>query len=326
MRGMLGVVLSFALTLSACKSNKAFRDVQFEKDNPPHIEYGSVLDLDIGSLTKFIVVRLAGLKEAGRESVDPIDEEHLLFLARSHLELLGYRYTTDVAQADFIVSVSFSSEQKEHYIPPKTVWLPRYTPGQSATVNYYGFSGSTSYSGSATVSTPGSFSLESHTRPGYSVFDFQPILYYVASNQSGKVLFYAGALGRSKVSNIRSTAPWLIDKVANKIPPCSEKNSPSDPRPLLSKYGVRLAPATIDGNEYYPTVMADPLGDSIAESAGLYKYDVILEINGQSTRNKSIPGILSLLQETSESQTQLLVKRPKRTHQITLTTKAPEDQ
>ena len=316
-RVALGVGL---VLLAACKGNSNFKDVEFsDKKNQPRVEFSSTFEPDLTTLSKFAVIRFAGVKEAGGEKINPIDEEHLLYVARCQLELLGYSYSSDPAQADFIVAVFFSKKQQERYVPPSTIWLPKYVPGQTAHLNYYGFSSSgRSYFGTATVSTPGTMTTESYTRPGYVTSDLYHHIAIIGALSSGKVLFIAQGDGKTESSNTRRIAPWLMNKIAQRIPPCANRQSSSNPLLVARRLGITVGPATVDGNEYFATVLERPHKNSAAAAAGFEKGDILQEIDGESTRNILMPKLYDLLASYRDVPASVLVRRGKKTLQLSL--------
>lgn len=98
----------------------------------------------------------------------PLEEKDLLTVIRSIMERKGYIY--DPQYPDFVVTVAFLEGEMTKYKPPKTTYVPQYTPGKttdhSGRVNVYSSDGYSYGSYSGTSTTPGTWSTKAVHTPG----------------------------------------------------------------------------------------------------------------------------------------------------------------
>jgi len=254
--------------------------------------------------------------------MNEIMEKQLLFFLRNQLEAKGYRFVQLNENPDFLVTINAFSEYKESYVPPQTVTLPRWVPGQTITTygstygsfNYntfgdYSSYGWGSYSGQTTSTTyiPGYMTTETYTRPGYTVGHYYPVvaISIYDSKTLRKVWLGTGA-GTSDNSDIRISSQLVVSHVLAKFPNATHPwTVDNTPRGIL---GIQVGIFTNDGNAYVPTILS--LDEkSPARKAGIKPYDMILSVNGVSVVNKPFSEVIELIRGEPGTGVQLEVWR-----------------
>ena len=97
---------------------------------------------------------------------NPLLEKELLFMVKERLIQKGYIY--DDENPDFLGTISFYCGPFQYYVPPTTIYLPHYVPGETKT--YTGFIGSTYVYG--TEKSSGKYESKPHTTGGYTATSY----------------------------------------------------------------------------------------------------------------------------------------------------------
>lgn len=150
---------------------------------------------------------------------NPLLEKELLFMVKEQLVQKGYIY--DEANPDFLVAINFYCGAFQYYVPPTTLYLPHYVPGETKT--YTGSIGSTYVYG--TEQSSGGYESRPYTVGGYiaTAYYRNIQIYFVdysKSIQSEKIeLIWQGEVDSSgSDSDIRVVAPYLLHEVLGEFP------------------------------------------------------------------------------------------------------------
>lgn len=146
---------------------------------------------------------------------NPLLEKELLFMVKEQLVQKGYIY--DEENPDFLVAINFYCGPFQYYVPPTTLYFPRYTPGET----YSGWIGSEYFHGSSL----GQWKSEPYIIGGYTKTAYYRNLqiYFVDYNkllQSGEVeVIWQGQVESSgSNSDIRIIAPYAIGELLDEFP------------------------------------------------------------------------------------------------------------
>jgi len=275
------VSLVLALFLTGC-GEQTLKPGMILMYTTPDIKSEKDPDADFGKYESFGVCPIAELDK--ELHINPIVEKQLLFLVRNELELLGYNYVNTMEEADFYVGVVFANEYKSEYIPPSTGTIPWYVPGQTQTtyMNLYGSTGS--HWGTATTTTPGYYVPMTITRSGRYVGSYYPYFNVLAFDKASRKLVWSGsAIVAAEESDIRRSASALLPGLLlGNFPKSSGWSKRNDSKNGV--FGCGFLIFTMDGNNFYP-VITGVWDKSPASRGGLRVYDIITQIDGQSTLN-----------------------------------------
>jgi hypothetical protein len=253
-------------------------------------------------------------------TVNPILTKHLLFALRNRLEEIGYRFVSPENSPDIIATINASSEYQQSYIPPRSVTMPVWIPGQTSTttsstigsVSAYGtgydnsgyWSGSSwgTYSGEGTSTTtsPGHLGFQTQTVGGYTVGHHYPQVMVAAYDaKTLKNIWYGLGTGTSDNSDVRISGQLVLLSIIEKGVPATEPSATGDSLPD-GRMGIVFSILTNDGNSYYPTVLR-LIPSSPAVKAGLWRYDMITAIDGKPVLNRSFAEVRALMAGTPGS-------------------------
>lgn len=150
---------------------------------------------------------------------NPLIEKELLFMVKERLVQKGYIYEEE--NPDFLVAINFYCGPFQYYVPPTTLYLPHYVPGETKT--YTGFIGGTYVYG--TEQSSGRYESKPYIVGGYTATDYYRNIqvYFVDYSklmQSEKVeVIWQGEVDSSgSSSDIRIVAPYLLDEVLGEFP------------------------------------------------------------------------------------------------------------
>jgi hypothetical protein len=236
--------------------------------------------------------------------MNEIMEKQILFFIRNRFENLGYLFVELKESPDFLVTADVASEYKEKYVPPQTITMPRWVPGQSITsygtsfgnFNYntygsYSSYGYGSYSGTSTTTTylPGYMTTQTYTRPGYAVGYHYPSASLEAIDaRTFKTIWTGTGVGTSLNPDARVSSQLVLIKMVSEFPsvPMQYICTPSD-----GVIGMKFAIATADGNNYFPTIV-DLAEKSPLKKAGVKVHDMILSIDGHPVVNTPLSEVV----------------------------------
>ena len=253
-------------------------------------------DTDFGRYRTFSVFPFSLL--SSEAAMNEIMEKQVLFALRNALESKGYKFVQLSDAPDFVATITVSSEYKESYVPPRTVTVPQFIPGQTVitrgsttgTFNFNTFGNYTSYgwgsySGSTTSRTyiPAYTTLQTYTRPGYTTGAYYPALSVSAyDGKTFKSVWSGTGAGTSDNPDPRISSQFVLGWVMGQFPGLPRYVEP----PADGVIGVQVRVYTNDGNGYFPTItnLAD---NGPAKKAGMKLYDMMLAIDGVPLINKS---------------------------------------
>ncbi|MFH1230364.1 MAG: tetratricopeptide repeat protein [Planctomycetota bacterium] len=288
-------------------------------------------DIDWSKYKTFSVFPYQIINKESR--LNPIEEKQVLFYVRNQLECLGYTFVEPNKNPDFLVTANFNCEYQEYYIPPQTIILPRYIPGETITtytnnsghINTYGDVNMWgTYHGSSTSTTyiPGTMTTETYTQPGYNIGHYYPhadITIY--DSKTFKTIWSANGTGTSNNSDFRISGQRVLSVMLYKLRRGSYSNSDSEfiqgCNTIYITCGMFLYIMTTDGINYFPTITVTP--DSRAKKAGVINDDIIIQINGESTANKSFFEVGKMFGRSKENELNLKIWRMGKIEDIKIT-------
>ena len=249
---------------------------------------------DWAAYSTFTVV--ASEASLGRPSglPNPVAEQQLLFVLRNLVEVRGYRYVNRAVDADLVFTLVGSHEYRKEFVPPATRNQLVFVPGQTYN-SVVDWSGSGGYgNGSVTTTTPGRFEWQQKTVPGYAVGFYCPEIQTSAFDaRTGKTVWTGLVTGVSRVPDIRLPAQLMLAvSVLTGVPPNTNVTSEQKRRAGI---GALLIPSSNDGDVYWPAVVTLSDTREAGERAGLRKGDLVVAINGESTRNRPSSDLLRML-------------------------------
>lgn len=219
--------------------------------------------------------------ELDRGAEEVMAQKQLGWLLTDRLLSKGYRTAESPSEADVVIRLSVSNEQRDQYVPPRQTTERVWVPAQTVDVRVYNSDGTTSW-GTATV--PGHNEDRPVTRPGYTVSRYYPeVRIYIEDGPrlraGGDALVWEGrASGRTRLANAVLWGQYVLARLASRIP--SQGPVPSDV--FLERAGLTMDVATPDGSVFYP-VATGIAKKSPAARAGVRPYDMITAIDGEST-------------------------------------------
>lgn len=246
---------------------------------------------DFGSSRTVTVLRLAGTEYA--TSLSAIAERQALQAAVYVLEGMGYSYVETLEDADLVVAISYADNPyRTSYVPPATVAVPRYVPGQTFTTQSrtstnawaqgswgwgtgYGTSNSTSV-----TTTPGYWTTDTVTRSGYTTGAYYPTIgLTLLDAASGETVFSGSYVGVTQIPDLRVTLPWGITHILANLPIGAEPSGCG--QRVQFQVGLATILGTLDGNGYYPVVTGlDPA--MVVKSGDILIEDLVIAVNGRS--------------------------------------------
>jgi Domain of unknown function (DUF4136)/PDZ domain len=254
-------------------------------------------------------------------NTNPILQQQLLFYVRNLFEEHGFKFVQLNEEPDFLLTVDASSKYQETYVPPTSITLPVWVPGQTITsesstngnLNFNTFgdvntNGWGNYNQETTTTTyvPGYATTETYTQPGYMVGRNYPIVrIQVFDGKTYKSVWYGSGVGTSRNPDVRISGQLVMRAMVKQFP------TPNKPNLISSENGyLGISPTlfTIDGNSFYPTIL-DIKDGMPASNTDIHKYDMIVAINGQQTRNMPIPKVIQLLRGPIGSTVEITVWR-----------------
>lgn len=287
-----GLVLTL---VSACAPTvHPHRSAWLWENVEPLIRSEALPGYDFSKARTVTVLRLAGTDYA--TSLSPIAEQQALLATIYHFESIGFRYVENLADADLVAAISYADNPyKTSYVPPSSVTVPKYVPGQTFTTSSnsstnawaYGNQGwATGFGTTRTTSvttTPGYWTTQTVTNPGYSAGAYYPtVVLTLLDATSGQTVFSGSYVATTQVPDLRVSLPWAMLHIVNRLPdapqslPCST--------PVRYRVGLATLLGTLDGNNYYPVVLN--LDPAIVVKAGdILVEDIVLRVNGKSMRD-----------------------------------------
>jgi len=331
------VVSIMILFLSSCATTTVNNLTPSDYIGKPYASVFSDPNVHLERYQTFSVFPLSSISD--KVKMNPILEKQLLFYVRNLIESKGYEFVQMDQKPDFLVTLNANSEYKEFYVPPSQVTVPYWVPGKdiikntysSGTLNLNSLGSSSSYgfgnwSGSGTEIThvPGYMTSSTYTKPGYTVGHYYPaVTIFIYDRKTLKEVWEASGVAVSNNPNMSVSEEGLLSYMIDKYPYASASNYNTKQikiytaEAILSDLGIKSCTIfTNDGISYFPIVRINK--DSIAEREGLKDGDMIIEINGVSTLNKSFSEIANLLVEKPGAELNIKVKRLNEILQLTI--------
>lgn len=224
-----------------------------------------------------------------KQESNPILEKQMLFALRNAMEALGYVFVTPDSSADLLITINATMDYKEFHVPAHQESIPRWVPDQvirSDVDSAYG-------SSTITTTVPGYLTSETYTVSEYTTGSYYPAISVAAyDRRTSAMIWWGDGAGSSENNDIRIASQFVLKKLVLANFPKSAFLSELTTE-CKGEEGLSISIFTIDGNNYYPTVMYVVPG-SPAKDAGIEKNDFILAINGTPTVNKSSAEIRAL--------------------------------
>ena len=241
------------------------------------------------------------------------------------LGFIGLERSDSITTDAVVIDAIATNNALEHYVPPRTDYLPLYMPGATTTTlapQTGSFSAGPllgginnqitgTYSGSSLVTTtaPGyTMNMPIH-KQGYTVQSNRTSLFLsVSKNDELKWIGEVDAAFSTPDVRINSQSLLiylLTEQLFKGGPPGdSDGNKEFD---NLYTFGAATIYLTTNGNDYYPVIQR--VFDKDLESAGLENLDVILSINGKSVKNLSRKDFRNEVLNTNNDKMRLEIKR-----------------
>ena len=242
-----------------------------------------------------------------KTEINEILEKQILFFFRNQLEAKGYRFVELGEKPDFLATINVSSKYETSYVPPQTVTVPHWVPGQTLTTygtksgsfnyNAYGSDylyGRGNYFESSQYNTyvPGYMTTRTYTRPGYTVgYHYPTVEISLYDSKTMERIWLGTGTGQSDNADVRVSGQFVVGDILAELPNASTSNFRHVNDGVL---GVDLGIYTNDGNNYFPTITR-VAQKSPARKAGLLDYDMILAIDNIPVANKPFGDVLKLI-------------------------------
>jgi hypothetical protein len=308
---LAGVLLLFGCATTPVKTNLTPANLQIDPSTSTYKDPST----DFTEFRTFSVFPFSLISKETK--MNEIMEKQVLFFIRSHFEASGYIFVELKESPDFLVTADVASEYKEKYVPPQTITMPRLVPGRTITshgtsfgnFNYntygsYSSYGYGSYSGISTTTThlPGYVTTETYTRPGYTVgYHYPSASVEVFDAHTFKLIWTGTGVGTSRNPDVRVSCQLVLAKMISEFPsvPIQYICTPTE-----GAMGVKFAVVTVDGNNYFPTVLGLP-EKGPAKKAGVKLYDMILSIDGHPVVNTPLSEVICRMMGASGSPARL---------------------
>lgn len=222
-------------------------------------------------------------------------DKQMLFALRNVMEERGYDFVNIDQLPDFFATIDASMRYEQIDVPARQITVPKWVPSRE--IESYGtssgyVSGVGAYSGSSTITTtiPGYLTNETYTLPGYSTGLYFPVIVVAAYDRKTLAnVWWGKGVASSKNNDIRIASQWVLKQLVGTKFPALKYQSDE----CKGQDGTIISTFTIDGNNYYPTVL-HVIPDSPAQKANIKVSDFIVAINGKPTVNKSPSEIRSM--------------------------------
>ena len=265
----------------------------------PSVEILKDPEVSISKMKTFKIVTASELNP--KDQSNQLLDKNLSFQIKDRLIKKGYNEAPDLKSANFVVTINSANSYNEKYIPPQTVYVPRYIPGETQYIqggtNTYGSASIYDYSGayggsgnwtessftSGTKTTPDKIVIDAQTVSGYTRGYFYPSIsiQLFSSTLPIKNIWSGSAIVESESRNMLDSSEQLIDSLMNPFPKQSM---------IGAKEDVLYLSIQKDGREYILRTAQDLNGLSFPiNSIGKYK---ILNGKGEEISEKSFAALI----------------------------------
>ncbi len=245
--------------------------------------------MESGTYQKFTVVPSG--KEAAELGMHPLVEKQLLFMVRNELECLGYQYVENPDQSDFFVRLTYSNEHSRGA-----------TEATKATTTFH--------------DSGGGFGVARSRGTATKYGSYCPTLKVAAFGTDSKEEIWSGSiLAETPNPEIRLSANHLLPMLlADHFPLARHIGDTVDSKGGI--FGCDLRIVTPSGNDCFPVVTGILLPSPAKPKLRL--YDLITEIDGNSTKNRSYFEIRAALDKDPGEQVSLTLVRYEKTRKTTI--------
>lgn len=246
-------------------------------------------EADTSAYKTFTIIPMAGSEFA--ENRNALEEKQLFSSIVNRLTYSGYKYVPTTNKADFAVFITnYTNNYQTEYVPPESVTVPVWVPGQTitSTADASVYSGGQYGFGSVTQKTnmPGYMTTETYTSEGYTTGAFYPAVVLDLYDTRTRTQIYSGrAVWTSNIQDMRVAFPWVANLALSDFP--TAQSSEACLLPLNRALGAVTLSATVDGNDYYPMI-ARFQKDHPVRYLGRQKlqtFDAIVNVDGVSLKN-----------------------------------------
>jgi hypothetical protein len=291
MRCLLSSLLVILLfTFCGCADKYYFNNLSFiSYSTPPDFDIHRDSTINFRELKRFTVVPYSVLM--GSSHLDDLSERKMLYYMRSIIEQRGYLFTSAIDSADFVATVEASNDYKIRArqsieIP---VWPISATDStksinrQLSNLTNHNAYGTLSQNDSTTEILPANvikqFQRYKHDRGGSY---FPRVGVFLFDKRSHNCIYQGFGRCTTWLETVTVASQLLVRSLINNIPQSPETWNSLRPNGYI---GLSLSIFTIDGINYFPAI--EYVNDS-AKKSDLRFGDLILSIDGQNCRNKTI--------------------------------------
>jgi hypothetical protein len=293
-RSLLVLAVMCIASFAGCDTPHNFSHVQFVSTPTAHVV--SDPGANLSDLKTFSLCPMQ--KETAGGAEVSLMKRQVLYLLGAWLEGRGLSPVIAPARPDVVVVASASNEFKSWYVPPSSVTVPQYIPGEI--IRSYGtFYGTSNYGqtlmGNSTATTylPGYWTASTWTLPGYVEGCYFPAISIQLCDpaENFNAIWTGSSVGATRDPRFGIAVPWVVASLG--------PNLPKNARRLAELYSgpgyINLIYLILsrDGSSFVPVVWDTAHGSS-ARKAGLRRWDIIAEIDGKSTVNRTARELLKL--------------------------------
>lgn len=261
-----------------------------------------------------------------------ITQSQISSFVANALNAMGYGVVSDASQADLVVAVDAIAKDASYSIPPYQYQVPIYVPPQTIDINsndygnFYGglgyprsnFSGYYYGNTQTQVTLPGYMTTETMLFPGEFVKQFGHLVQlFIYDGKTGQCVYSAAGYATSALSDVRIGCQFLVISCIAQMPRCASPYWQKEENKNKYYPGFSCMNLTIDGNNYFPTVLG--LNNAkTAEKSGLRVGDIITAVNGQSVVNLFDEQVFQLLCSDSQGSVKVTIYRTGKTIELVL--------
>jgi hypothetical protein len=283
--------------------------------NDPLIDYSKYKSFTLISTNEFVK----------KESQSVLEKQLEFFLSNFISSFCGLEFiaVSDSIKPDLLIVYEYSNDYTEKYIAPRSYSIPYWKSGTSSKttinssgsgnvilsgdVNLMGQGVATSKSTINTTST-GEWNLIQVERPGYTVGKFFPCFSFIIyDTKDENKIWEANGTGTSDSKDFRLPGQYIMVALSQEIPRGSFED-PEFTNDNDGQVGIAFTSFNSDGQNFYP-IITFITKNTPASKVGLKNLDIILAINGTSTKNKTHKQISLLFKGNVGTKINLTIER-----------------